>query len=144
MRSKLTELKVRIDSGVFRATTDFSLSLLGGSIIQEALDDKNAPFGVDLALPQIGGNARKTNKDYTHGHLDELIDIIIEFKPVLFISAVGVPPKYIVDKLHKANILVMNMCGHPKHVRKALAVGVDLICAQGGEAGGHTGMALPV
>ena len=25
------------------------------------LEDKNAPFGVDLALPQVGGNARKTN-----------------------------------------------------------------------------------
>lgn len=33
----------------------------------------------------------------------------------------------------------MNMIGHPKHVQKALDVGVDIICAQGGEGGGHTG-----
>lgn len=33
----------------------------------------------------------------------------------------------------------MNMVGHPKHVAKALAVGVDIICAQAGEGGGHTG-----
>ncbi len=33
----------------------------------------------------------------------------------------------------------MNMVGHPKHVKKALEVGVDLICAQAGEGGGHTG-----
>jgi NAD(P)H-dependent flavin oxidoreductase YrpB (nitropropane dioxygenase family) len=31
------------------------------------------------------------------------------------------------------------MVGHPKHVTKALDVGVDIICAQGGEGGGHTG-----
>jgi NAD(P)H-dependent flavin oxidoreductase YrpB (nitropropane dioxygenase family) len=31
------------------------------------------------------------------------------------------------------------MIGHPKHVKKALEVGVDLICAQAGEGGGHTG-----
>lgn len=31
------------------------------------------------------------------------------------------------------------MVGHPKHVDKALAAGVDLICAQAGEGGGHTG-----
>ena len=31
------------------------------------------------------------------------------------------------------------MVGHPKHVPKALAQGVDIICAQGGEGGGHTG-----
>ncbi len=49
------------------------------------------------------------------------------------------PPKDVVDKLHKAGIVVMNMVGHPNHVAKALEVGVDLICAQGGEGGGHTG-----
>src|ERR1700733_3240561 len=31
------------------------------------------------------------------------------------------------------------MVGHPRHVSKAIAVGVDLICAQAGEGGGHTG-----
>ncbi|KAI0042984.1 2-nitropropane dioxygenase [Auriscalpium vulgare] len=107
--------------------------------IKKDLVDKNAPFGVDLLLPQVGGSARKTNYDYTHGQLPELIDIIIEEKAKLFVSAVGVPPKEIVDKLHKAGILVMNMVGHPKHVAKALDVGVDLICAQAGEGGGHTG-----
>lgn len=107
--------------------------------LKSFLVDKNAPFGVDLLLPQVGGNARKTNKDYTDGKLPELIDIIIEAKAKLFVSAVGVPPKQVVDKLHAAGIPVMNMIGAPKHVKKALNVGVDIICAQGGEGGGHTG-----
>lgn len=29
--------------------------------LKSNLEDKNAPFGVDLALPQVGGNARRTN-----------------------------------------------------------------------------------
>jgi len=33
----------------------------------------------------------------------------------------------------------MNMIGAPKHVPKAIDAGVDIICAQGGEGGGHTG-----
>jgi NAD(P)H-dependent flavin oxidoreductase YrpB (nitropropane dioxygenase family) len=33
----------------------------------------------------------------------------------------------------------MNMIGHPKHIKKCLDLGVDMICAQGGEGGGHTG-----
>ncbi|TCD69490.1 hypothetical protein EIP91_007420 [Steccherinum ochraceum] len=107
--------------------------------LKKDLKDKNAPFGVDLLLPQIGGNARKTNYDYTKGQLPELIDVIIEEKATLFVCAIGVPPKEIVDKLHKAGIFVMNMVGHPKHVPKALEVGCDLICAQAGEGGGHTG-----
>lgn len=97
------------------------------------------PFGVDLALPQVGGSARKTNHDYTHGQLDELISVVIEEKARLFVSAVGVPPAHVIKRLHEAGILVMNMVGHPKHARKALQAGVDIVCAQGGEGGGHTG-----
>lgn len=107
--------------------------------LKSQLNDKHAPFGVDLLLPKIGEGARKTNYDYTKGHLDELINIIIEEKAKLFVSAIGVPSKKIVAKLHAAGILVMNMIGSPKHVEKALTVGVDIICAQGGEGGGHTG-----
>jgi NAD(P)H-dependent flavin oxidoreductase YrpB (nitropropane dioxygenase family) len=66
-------------------------------------------FGVDLLLPQLGGNARKTNYDYTKGKLMDLIDVIIEEKTKLFVCAVGVPPKEVVEKLHKAGILVMNV-----------------------------------
>ena len=29
--------------------------------LKSHLEDQNAPFGVDLLIPQIGGNARKTN-----------------------------------------------------------------------------------
>jgi len=108
-------------------------------MLKDDLVDKNAPFGVDLLLPQVGEGARKTNKDYTGGELPALIDIIIDEKAALFICAVGVPPKWAVDKLHSAGIPVMNMIGAVKHVAKALEAGVDLICAQGGEGGGHTG-----
>ena len=57
----------------------------------------------------------------------------------MFVSAIGVPTKATVDKLHKHGIFVMNMVGHPKHVKKACEVGVDALCAQGTEGGGHTG-----
>jgi NAD(P)H-dependent flavin oxidoreductase YrpB (nitropropane dioxygenase family) len=108
-------------------------------LLKQGLNDPKTPFGVDLLLPQVGGSARKTNKDYTGGALPELIDIIINSGAKLFVSAVGVPPRWAVDKLHAAGIPVMNMVGAPKHVEKALEAGVDIICAQGGEGGGHTG-----
>ncbi|KAK3685912.1 2-nitropropane dioxygenase-like protein [Podospora appendiculata] len=103
------------------------------------LTSPSLPFGIDLALPQLGGGARPTNHDYTHGKLDELIDITIASGARLFVSAVGVPPGPVIDRLHAAGILVMNMVGHPKHAVKALDLGVDMVCAQGGEGGGHTG-----
>ncbi|KAI1796016.1 2-nitropropane dioxygenase [Ganoderma leucocontextum] len=107
--------------------------------LKSHLEDKNAPFGVDLLIPQLGGNARKTNYDYSKGQLPALADVIIQSGAKLFVCAVGVPPEEMVEKLHAAGIVVMNMIGHPKHVSKALAQGVDIICAQGGEGGGHTG-----
>jgi len=58
--------------------------------------------------------------DYTHGNLEEMLDIVIDSGAKLFVSAVGVPPRWAVDKLHKAGVLYMNMIGHPK-VRPATA-----------------------
>ena len=107
--------------------------------IKATLREPGLPFGVDLALPQVGGNARKTNHDSTHGQLDDLITVTIEEGARLFVSAVGVPPAHVIKRLHDAGILIMNMVGHPKHAVKAFKAGVDIVCAQGGEGGGHTG-----
>jgi len=107
--------------------------------LKEGLTEKSLPFGVDLAIPQLGGSARKTNHDYTHGHLPELIDIIVAEKAAIFISAVGVPPRWAVDKLHAGGVVIGNMVGSVRNVEKALEAGADIVIAQGGEGGGHTG-----
>jgi NAD(P)H-dependent flavin oxidoreductase YrpB (nitropropane dioxygenase family) len=107
--------------------------------LKASLSSPSLPFGVDLALPAVGGTARKTNHDYTKGLLSELIDVVIEEKTKLFVSAVGVPPRDIIERLHEGGVVVMNMVGHPRHAVKAFEAGVDIVCAQGGEGGGHTG-----
>ena len=38
-----------------------------------------------------------------------------------------------------SRLSTFSMIGHPKHVAKAIDAGADIICAQGGEGGGHTG-----
>lgn len=101
--------------------------------------DPSLPFGIDIALPKIGGSARKTNQDCTNGRLDELIDITIQSGAKLFVSSSGVPPKHIIERLHHAGIFIMNLVGHPKHAVKALDAGVDMVCAQGGEGRGQVG-----
>lgn len=75
--------------------------------VKERLDRPSLPFGVDLLLPQLGGSARKTNVDYTKGALDKLIDVVIEEGVKMFVSAVGVPPKSVVNRLHRAGIIYM-------------------------------------
>ena len=48
-----------------------SPKMLQGTVneLKSQLEDKDAPFGVDLALPQVGGNARKTNVCLHHSSL---------------------------------------------------------------------------
>lgn len=43
--------------------------------------------------------------DYTKGNLAELLDIVIESGAKLFVSAVGVPPQWAIEKLHKGGVL---------------------------------------
>lgn len=43
--------------------------------------------------------------DYTKGNLGELLDIVIESGAKLFVSAVGVPPVWAIEKLHKGGVL---------------------------------------
>mmetsp|Transcript_3363 Transcript_3363/g.6282 ORF Transcript_3363/g.6282 Transcript_3363/m.6282 type:complete len:357 (-) Transcript_3363:75-1145(-) len=148
----LAGMNIAAGPGLAAAVTNAGgLGVIGGvnytpEMLRETIEelkadlvDKSAPFGVDLLLPKVGKGARATNYDYTKGKLPQLVDIIIESGAKLFVSAVGVPPKWVVEKCHKAGILVMNMIGSPKHVKYCLAAGVDIICAQGGEGGGHTG-----
>ncbi|KAL8702690.1 MAG: hypothetical protein Q9201_004151 [Fulgogasparrea decipioides] len=107
--------------------------------LKASLPSPELPFGVDLALPSLAPTARKTNHDYTKGKLEELVDVIIDEKARLFVSAVGVPPRSVVERLHKGGVVVMNMVGAVKHAVKAFDAGCDIVCAQGGEGGGHTG-----
>lgn len=72
--------------------------------LKAGLVDKNLPFGVDLLLPKVGEGARKTNYDYTKGQLPELLDVIIKNGTKIFVCAVGIPPKFAIDKLHEAGI----------------------------------------
>jgi NAD(P)H-dependent flavin oxidoreductase YrpB (nitropropane dioxygenase family) len=88
LREVIHELKVCRDE-LIKPNTLPNLTMFLAMALQADLKDKNAPFGIDLLLPQVGGNARKTNYDYTKGKLDALVDVIIEEKAALFVSAVG-------------------------------------------------------
>ncbi|MEG9861285.1 MAG: nitronate monooxygenase [Parvularculales bacterium] len=85
----------------------------------------NRPFGLDLlaAVPES---------------LERTADIMIEEGITAFVSGLGVPVN-ILERLHSADILVMNVCGAVSHAVSGAAAGVDAVIAQGTEAGGHTG-----
>jgi nitronate monooxygenase len=66
------------------------------------------------------------------------IEAIIAERPAVFAAGLGSPGPY-VPKLHEAGITVFGLVGNVKTARRVKADGVDVIVAQGYEAGGHTG-----
>jgi NAD(P)H-dependent flavin oxidoreductase YrpB (nitropropane dioxygenase family) len=57
----------------------------------------------------------------------------------MIVNALGPPPKYVVDQAHDHGLLVGALVGSRQHAERQVAQGVDVIVAQGTEAGGHTG-----
>jgi len=57
----------------------------------------------------------------------------------LVVSALGSPPPDVVADLKARGVMVGAMCGKGEHAKRHQAAGVELIVAQGTEAGGHTG-----
>jgi NAD(P)H-dependent flavin oxidoreductase YrpB (nitropropane dioxygenase family) len=57
----------------------------------------------------------------------------------MIVNALGPPPKYVVDQAHEHGLLVGALVGSRQHAERQVAQGVDIIVAQGTEAGGHTG-----
>lgn len=60
-------------------------------------------------------------------------------KMTLIANALGTPPKDMIDRIHAEGRKVAALCGSPSQARKHADAGVDIIIAQGGEAGGHSG-----
>lgn len=70
----------------------------------------------------------------------KLIDVALRHPQIkLLVSALGVAPKEIIDYLHQRGLKVGALVGKPEHAVNQVKAGVDIIVAQGMEAGGHTG-----
>jgi NAD(P)H-dependent flavin oxidoreductase YrpB (nitropropane dioxygenase family) len=68
-----------------------------------------------------------------------LFEVALEHELSLFVSALGTPPEDICSACRIRGIKVAAMAGSAKHARLHRDGGVDIIIAQGCEAGGHTG-----
>lgn len=73
------------------------------------------------------------------GIVSELLDVAFSHRIALIASALGTPPPYLVDRAKETGVTVAALVGKRTHAERQLAAGVDLLIAQGTEAGGHTG-----
>jgi NAD(P)H-dependent flavin oxidoreductase YrpB (nitropropane dioxygenase family) len=83
------------------------------------LDSTDAPFSAKAAGPQL--------------------DIALAHKTAFVANALGPPPQFLIDRCKEEGRLIGALAGRPSHAERHQNAGVDVIIAQGSEAGGHTG-----
>jgi NAD(P)H-dependent flavin oxidoreductase YrpB (nitropropane dioxygenase family) len=68
-----------------------------------------------------------------------LLDVTFGHRIALIANALGTPPAGLVARARKEGVAVAALVGQAKHARRQIDAGVDVLIAQGTEAGGHTG-----
>ncbi len=69
----------------------------------------------------------------------ELLEVAFKHPIKMIINALGVPPPAMIQMGRDHGIPVAALAGAKEHALRLAAAGVDIIVAQGGEAGGHCG-----
>jgi len=67
------------------------------------------------------------------------LDVAFDYPIRLLANALGSPPADVVTRAHEHDVLVAALAGSARHAVKHAEAGLDIVVAQGYEAGGHTG-----
>lgn len=100
---------------------------------------------VDQTLLKLGvpplpeGEGREGVLGWLHSVARSHLDVALQHRPVLIANALGSPPVDVIEKCHEHGVKVAALAGAAKHALSHVRNGVDIIVAQGYEAGGHTG-----
>jgi NAD(P)H-dependent flavin oxidoreductase YrpB (nitropropane dioxygenase family) len=70
---------------------------------------------------------------------EQLMDVAFAHRIGLIANALGVPPRSMIDRGRHHQVPVAALVGAAEHAVRQAEAGVDIIVAQGGEAGGHCG-----
>jgi NAD(P)H-dependent flavin oxidoreductase YrpB (nitropropane dioxygenase family) len=76
---------------------------------------------------------------WSHRGAQPLIDIALSRPIKLIVNALGPAPVDLVTAAHERGVKVAGLIGKRSHAERQVNNGVDIIVAQGTEAGGHTG-----
>ena len=95
---------------------------------------------LSLGVPPLPeGEGREGVLGWLHSTARSHVDVALQHRPVLIANALGTPPNDVIEKAHEHGVKVAALAGAPKHAVSHVSNGVDIIVAQGYEAGGHTG-----
>ncbi|KOV86738.1 nitronate monooxygenase family protein [Nocardia sp. NRRL S-836] len=93
-----------------------------------------------LGVPPLeGGTASEGVLGWLHSVARSHVDVALEHPIRLIANALGSPPADVIERVHAAGVPVAALAGKASHARRHVENGVDIVVAQGYEAGGHTG-----
>jgi NAD(P)H-dependent flavin oxidoreductase YrpB (nitropropane dioxygenase family) len=101
---------------------------------------------VDETLRRLGVPPLPADEDQRGGVLGWLhsvarahVEVALEHPVALIANALGSPPDDVIEAAHDHGIVVAALAGKAEHAARHVSRGVDIVVAQGYEAGGHTG-----
>jgi NAD(P)H-dependent flavin oxidoreductase YrpB (nitropropane dioxygenase family) len=106
---------------------------------QRFVDDILERYGVPSFPADPGHRPRMEGLRISPAGYGPLLDVAFGHRIGLVASALGAPPPELIDRARQAGVRVAALAGSVVHAQRHRAAGVDLIVAQGTEAGGHTG-----
>ncbi|MGH9243819.1 MAG: NAD(P)H-dependent flavin oxidoreductase [Acidimicrobiales bacterium] len=113
--------------------------------LRELIPAEHRQFVVDLLeryeVPPLPADdpAPSGLLSWSHKAAASLMDVAFEHGIALIANALGPAPAEMVERAHEKDVVVAGLVGNRIHAERQQAAGVDLIVAQGYEAGGHTG-----
>ena len=69
----------------------------------------------------------------------QLVDVAFAHPISLVVNALGTPPPDVIELAHSHGVKVAALAGKAVHAERHVMQGIDIVIAQGTEAGGHTG-----
>lgn len=95
----------------------------------------------ELGVPPLSDDVGKASGvlGWLHSVARSHVDVALAHRPALIANALGSPPKDVIDLAHEKGVPVAALAGAVEHAKRHVENGVDIVIAQGYEAGGHTG-----
>lgn len=75
----------------------------------------------------------------TTEHFVELARVSLQSDISLLVSALGTPPPDVIEACRAGGVKLGALVGNPRHAVRQIEAGMDILVAQGNEAGGHVG-----
>lgn len=151
LETELAWIDAHVDGKPYGVDIVMPASILGGDLgfdpkaFEAMISDEHRRFVDDLLdryqVPKLppGEEPHAGLLGWVHDAARRQVEVALGHPVKMIVNALGAPPRDVIDRVHERGILVAALVGTVEQARRQVEAGVDVVVAQGTEAGGHTG-----